>query len=87
MSSTLVLNYTGRLSDGTVFDTNVAGTFTGTLAGFIKGWGAVIPGKLTAGGKIRLLIPSDLAYGKTGSGAIPPNAILDFDVEIISSTN
>ncbi|MBB6501377.1 FKBP-type peptidyl-prolyl cis-trans isomerase [Pedobacter cryoconitis] len=87
MSSTLVINYTGRYLDGTVFQTNVAGTFTSTLASLVKGWGAVIPGKITAGGKMRILIPSDLGYGSTLSNGIPGNSVLDFDIEIVSVAN
>ena len=85
-SSSLVVKYTGRFIDGTVFDSSTDGTYTTTLAEVIPGWGKIIP-KFTAGAKFRMFIPSDLAYGTSGNGSVPPNAILDFDIEIVSVTN
>jgi len=94
-NSTIVFKYTGRFVDGTVFDSSTDGTFSITLANVIKGWGKIVP-KYTAGAKFRIIIPSDLAYGSSGSisastglpdGVIPANAILDFDLEIVSVTN
>lgn len=92
-TSNVTVKYTGRLLDGTVFDSNSDG-ISGFLDRFISGWYKTLPGKIGVGGKIRLLIPSDLAYGQTGSknsstGAyvIPPNACLDFDIEITAITN
>ncbi|WP_052496341.1 FKBP-type peptidyl-prolyl cis-trans isomerase [Pedobacter lusitanus] len=87
LNSTLTINYTGRYLDGTVFDSNVAGTYVTTLSTLIQGWKNVIPGKLTKGGKIRLLIPSDQAYGLAGFGSVPANATLDFDIEIVNVVN
>jgi len=91
-SSTLILNYTGRLLNGTSFDSNTAGTFSTTLAEVIPGWN--ILKNFKAGTKLRLFIPSDLAYGQAGrvdtstsTYVIPPNAVLDFDIEIVSVTN
>ncbi|RZK63750.1 MAG: hypothetical protein EOO85_30760 [Pedobacter sp.] len=78
LNSTLVVNYTGRYLDGTVFDSSADGAFSSVLSGLIKGWQLIIPGKLRAGGKMRLIVPSDLAYG---------SAPLDFDIEIVSVTN
>lgn len=74
--STLVVNYTGRYLDGTVFDSGTGVTFR--LDQLIKGWQMILPGKITAGGKIRIVIPSHLAYG-----ARP----LDFDIEVTKVTN
>lgn len=82
-SSSLVVNYTGRLLDGTVFDSGTASTFV--LSETIKGW--AILNKFTAGTKVRLFIPSDLGYGASGNGIIPGNVALDFDIEIVSVTN
>ena len=76
----VMVKYTGKLEDGTVFD-------TGTIP-FTLGVGAVIPGwdegiaLLNEGGKATLIIPSELAYGPQGNGPIPPNATLIFDVEL-----
>lgn len=82
--STLVVNYTGRLLDGTVFDSGTG--FSTAITSVIQGWGKILP-MFTAGAKIRLFIPSDLAYGRGGSGKIPGNAVLDFDIEITTVTN
>ncbi|MGM9474862.1 FKBP-type peptidyl-prolyl cis-trans isomerase [Pedobacter sp. GSP4] len=83
--STLVIKYTGRLLDGTSFDSSTDGTFSTTLNSVIPGWGLLT--NFRAGTKVRIFIPSDLAYGASGSGSIPANAILDFDIEIVSVTN
>jgi FKBP-type peptidyl-prolyl cis-trans isomerase len=74
--STLVVNYTGRYLDGTVFDEGSGATFR--LDQLIKGWQLILPGRIKAGGKIRIIVPSHLAYG-----ARP----LDFDIEVTSVTN
>lgn len=74
--STLVVNYTGRYLDGTVFDAGTGVSFR--LDQLIKGWQVILPGKIKAGGKIRIIVPSHLAYG-----ARP----LDFDIEVTTVTN
>lgn len=87
--STVVINYTGRFLDGSSFDSNTTGTFSTTLSSttaIIQGWKTLIP-KFPVGTKFRMFIPSDMAYGRGGSNAIPPNAVLDFDIEIIKVTN
>lgn len=86
VNSTIFASYTGRYIDGTVFDTNTNISFDFSPGGNlgVKGWSAVIPGKLQRNGKIRMIIPSRLAYGTAGSGTLPGNAILDFDVEVLS---
>lgn len=81
----VMVHYTGKLIDGTVFDSSVE---RGEPATF--GVTQVIPGWVEAlqlmkeGAKWRLFIPSNLAYGPNGAGgAIGPNATLIFDVELI----
>ena len=81
----VTVHYTGKLIDGTVFDSSVE---RGEPATF--GVTQVIPGWVEAlqmmkeGAKWRLFIPSNLAYGPNGAGgAIGPNATLIFDVELI----
>ncbi len=81
----VTVHYTGRLIDGTVFDSSVE---RGEPATF--GVTQVIPGWVEAlqmmkeGAKWRLFIPSNLAYGPNGAGGvIGPNATLIFDVELI----
>jgi FKBP-type peptidyl-prolyl cis-trans isomerase FkpA len=86
-SSTITVNYTGRYLDGTVFDSSTDGTFSSVLSGLVQGWVKTIPGKITSGGKIRLIIPSDLAYGPNPTNGITANACLDFDIEITAVTN
>jgi len=85
--TSVTVNYVGMLPDGSVFDESTnRGPFTFNLgAGMvIPGWEQGIVG-MKEGGKRRLIIPSDMAYGAAGvPGAIPPNATLIFDVELLS---
>ena len=83
----VVVNYTGMLEDGTVFDSSIP---RGEPISFPLGQGRVIPGwdegiaLLNQGSKAQLIIPPDLAYGAQGAGGvIPPNATLIFDVELV----
>ncbi|KQM78822.1 hypothetical protein ASE74_12750 [Pedobacter sp. Leaf216] len=85
IESTVNIKYTGRTLDGTSFDSNADG-YSSTLTGLIRAWQIMIP-KFRVGTKFRMLIPSDLAYGTSGSGTIPPNSVLDFDIEIVGVTN
>lgn len=81
----VTVHYTGRLIDGTVFDSSVE---RGEPATF--GVGQVIPGwveglqMMNEGSAWRLFIPAELAYGKHGTGPIQPNSTLIFDVQLIS---
>lgn len=86
--SSVTIHYTGRLLDGTVFDSSINGTpFTSELTDVIRGWQYGIP-YFKEGGKGKLLIPSHLAYGSAGAGnVIGPNEPLVFDVELISVRN
>ena len=88
---TVSMNYTGRLEDGTVFDSNVDPKF-GHVEPFVftLGAGQVIPGwdKGIVGMQVRekktLTIPSEDAYGERSVGdVIPPNATLIFEVELL----
>ncbi len=82
----LDVRYTGWLIDGTRFDSNVGGAaFNFTLgAGYvISGWDQGLVG-MKVGGKRKLVIGSALGYGRSGSGTIPPNATLVFDVELLA---
>ncbi len=87
ISSTLTLKYTGRLLNGTVFDTSGDATTSASLDGLIKGW-QILLGR-TAGTKIRIFVPSDLGYGLEGGGQgiIPGKSCLDFDIEIVEVAN
>jgi len=79
---TVTVAYTGRLTDGTIFDQSSNAGITFSLQQVIEGWTEGIP-HFKEGGNGILLIPSALGYGNRGTGSIPPNSVLVFDVELI----
>lgn len=87
---TVSVNYTGKLTDGTVFDASQANmpyTFVLGLGKVIAGWDEGIA-LMHKGDKGKLIIPPALAYGAAGSSPkIPANAILVFDVELTDISN
>ncbi len=84
------MNYTGMFLDGNKFDSNIDSTFGHvTPLKFPLGQGRVIRGwdegimLLKKGTKAKFILPSVIGYGANGSGKIPANAILQFDVELL----
>jgi len=80
----LTLNYTGILLDGTIFDetSGKAASFPFPISELIPGWQEGLPffGK---GGKGKLIIPPNLAFGERESGPIPSNSVIVIDLEVI----
>jgi len=94
--SNIRCHYTGRLSNGRIFDTSYDRgrplAFTVGVGQVIRGWDLGILGSedgsipaMKEGGKRTLIIPSELAYGSRGAGGvIPPDADLTFEVELLA---
>lgn len=82
---TVEVHYRGTLIDGTEFDSSYKrnSTVTFPVNGVIPGWTEALQ-LMPVGSKYELVIPSDLAYGPGGTGgAIGPNAVLVFEVELV----
>ncbi len=85
LEDTVVCNYRGTLLDGTEFDSSYKRGEPATfpVKGLIKGWTEALQ-LMPTGSKWQLFIPSQLAYGLRGPGAIGPNATLLFELELLS---
>lgn len=81
-SDSVTVDYKGSLIDGTEFDSGQGISFP--LNGVIPGWTEGLQ-LMREGGKYRFFIPSALAYGESGAArVIPPNAVLVFDVDLVT---
>ncbi|MCI4668855.1 MAG: FKBP-type peptidyl-prolyl cis-trans isomerase [Bacteroidia bacterium] len=85
LGSTVTVHYEGKLLDGTIFDSSYQRGEKARfpLTGVIEGWQIAIP-LLQEGGKGKFIIPSEYAYGRSGTNGIPGNSVLVFDVELFS---
>jgi FKBP-type peptidyl-prolyl cis-trans isomerase FkpA len=90
VGNTVTVSYTGWLHDstkpdakGSQFDSSANFSFPLGAGRVIRGWDQGVIG-MRVGGQRRLVIPPELAYGSTGSGPIPPNATLVFDITLLS---
>lgn len=84
-AASVTVHYAGRLINGHEFDSSYkrGAPISFDVTGVIPGWTQALQ-MMKAGDKWELTIPSDLAYGDSGTGPIPPKATLVFDVELIS---
>ncbi|NBV24746.1 MAG: FKBP-type peptidyl-prolyl cis-trans isomerase [Proteobacteria bacterium] len=83
----VAVHYTGWLTNGTKFDSSVDRgepfSFTVGMNEVIGGWDVAV-GRMRVGDKVKLTIPPELGYGEGGyPGAIPPNATLIFEIELL----
>ena len=85
----ITVNYTGKMEDGSIFDSSLKKgrspfTFTLGVGSVIKGWDLGVKG-MKVGGKRKLTIPPELGYGDRGAGSIiPPGAKLVFEIDLLS---
>lgn len=85
----VIVNYTGSLEDGSIFDSSLNPgrepfSFTLGVGSVIKGWDIGVKG-MKVGGKRKLTIPPELGYGENGAGdVIPPGATLIFEVDLLN---
>ena len=83
LDDVVFINYKGTLPDGKVFDQNQAPL---PVRGVVPGFSMALQ-QMQKGGKYKIVIPSELAYGKDGSGPIPPNTDIAFDIDVLEVMN
>jgi FKBP-type peptidyl-prolyl cis-trans isomerase len=84
-TDTVTVQYRGTQIDGTEFDSSFKRGQPATFAlnQVVKGWTEGVQ-LIKEGGKIKLFVPSELAYGERGGGQIGPNAVLIFEIELLT---
>ncbi|MFT6337836.1 MAG: FKBP-type peptidyl-prolyl cis-trans isomerase FkpA [Halioglobus sp.] len=80
INSNIVIAYEGRLTDGSVFDSN--DSYNNILSGLIRGWQVGMP-EISIGGSCTLIIPPSAGYGSRATGSIPANSTLIFDIDLL----
>jgi len=85
-SSLITVDYSGKLLNGTTFDTSGGTPRQFQLSRLIAGWQVAIP-KIQKGGQIRFFVPSYFGYGNSAQGTIPANSVLDFSVTLSDVSN
>jgi FKBP-type peptidyl-prolyl cis-trans isomerase FkpA len=79
--NSVFVKYIGKYMDNTIFEQTATPTSL-SLRSLIVGWQEGIP-LVGKGGKVTLYLPPSMAYGEAGSGSIPPNTNLIFDIEVV----
>jgi FKBP-type peptidyl-prolyl cis-trans isomerase FkpA/FKBP-type peptidyl-prolyl cis-trans isomerase FklB len=84
IEDTVLVHYTGKFLDGTVFDSSVerGEPLKFPVGGVIQGWGEGVM-LMPTGSKYQFWIPSELGYGAQGNQVIKPNSTLEFEVELL----
>jgi len=82
-NQTVTVRYTGRLINGTVFDSTEIGPLDIDLDKVIRGWSEGVQ-KINVGGKIKLYIPASLGYREVATSGIPANSTLIYEVELLA---
>jgi FKBP-type peptidyl-prolyl cis-trans isomerase FkpA len=83
-TSLVTMNYSGKLLNGTVFDSGSINS--DALTNLIKGWQIGVP-YINVGGRLLLLVPSALGYGDQANGPIPANSVLIFTIDLTGFSN
>lgn len=85
LKDTVKAHYTGRFIDGSVFDSSVESgkPFVTPVTRVISGWTEALT-NMKVGSKWLIVVPSELAYGESGRGPIPPHSTLIFEMELLS---
>jgi FKBP-type peptidyl-prolyl cis-trans isomerase FklB len=83
----VVVRYTGRFTDGEVFDDSDrhGGTVRFGVTSVIRGWTEALL-RMRPGARWKIVLPPEIAYGDRGFGPVPPNAVLEFEIELVEVT-